>query len=209
MAAPGELPYRRLLVVGAGDPDAIDREVVRLLAATNRDIIQAIRDNQFREDLYHRLNVVAIAPPPLRERKEDIPVLADFFLRKSVSSTHRKVTGISAEAMAKMINYNWPGNVRELANAIERAVALETGTELKIDLDPSRLRPPASGAPSNGNPKVTPDGLDFEKFVADIERSLIEQALRRTGGNKSQAADILGMKRTTLTAKMRALEAAV
>ena len=97
---------------------------VRVIAATNRDLYAAVKSGVFRDDLYHRLNVVAITPPPLRERKEDIPMLADFFLRKFSSATRRNVTAISDRAQAKMMAYDWPGNVRELANAIERAVVL-------------------------------------------------------------------------------------
>jgi len=130
------LQEREFERVGGVTPISVD---VRVIAATNRDIGAAVKGGEFRDDLYHRLNVVAITPPPLRERKEDIPVLTEFFLRRFSISARRNVTKISDEARARMVAYDWPGNVRELANAIEHAVVLGSDTVIEATDLPSRF----------------------------------------------------------------------
>ena len=130
------LQEREFERVGGVTPISVD---VRVIAATNRDIGAAVKGGEFRDDLYHRLNVVAITPPPLRERKEDIPVLTEFFLRRFSISARRNVTKISDEARARMVAYDWPGNVRELANAIEHAVVLGSDTMVEATDLPSRF----------------------------------------------------------------------
>jgi len=151
-----------------------------------------VRANTFREDLYYRVSVIPIHVPPLRERREDLELLASHFLKKYSTAAQKSILRLSSASLDVLSNYDWPGNVRELENTIERAVALETGEELKVELDSGRPRLRA-GTPGNGSdaPSVTPDGLDFEKYVAEIERSLIESALQQTGGVQTRAAELL------------------
>jgi two-component system, NtrC family, response regulator AtoC len=165
---------------------------VRLLAATNRDLRAALEDGTFREDLYYRLNVVPIDIPPLRERKEDIPGLADLFLTRFNKDSGRLViTGISPAAMQLLSGHYWPGNVRELQNVMERACALATGAQLEasdIQLDSPRNR---GGAAVD---RFLPDGMTIDQW----EDEMIREALKRAGGNKSQAARLLGLSRNAL-----------
>jgi DNA-binding NtrC family response regulator len=189
------LQEREFERVGGVAPISVD---VRVIAATNRNLAAAVKNGDFRDDLYHRLNVVAIAPPPLRERKEEIPVLADFFLRKSVSSTHRKVRGISADAMAKMMNYDWPGNVRELANVIERAVVLGSDNEITaIDL-PIDLREVVSST-------TGPQDLSYHDGVNSARKQLVVNALKNTNGNRAAAARRLGLEAKYFLRLMKSL----
>jgi DNA-binding NtrC family response regulator len=163
---------------------------VRLVAATNRNLRQALEEGTFREDLYYRLNVVAIDIPPLRERREDIPALAEWFLEKFARESGKNIQGIAPEAMKRMVDFYWPGNVRELENVVERAVTLCAGKMLEtgdIHLD---SRP---GAAANSAP-VLPEGTTLEQW----EDEIIREALRRANGNKSQAARALGLSRNAL-----------
>ena len=164
---------------------------VRLIAATNRDLRDALEEGTFREDLYYRLNVVAIDIPPLRERKEDIPPLAEFFIEKFARESSKSVRGITPEAMQCLMDFHWPGNARELQNIIERGVALSSGAMLEaadIRLDSPTGRATAGTAP------VLPEGFKLEQW----EDELIREALRRANGNKSQAARSLGLSRNAL-----------
>jgi len=166
---------------------------VRVVAATNQDLRAALEQRTFREDLYYRLNVVPINIPPLRERKEEIPYLADFFLDRLAREAGKQLTGITPEAMRLLKDFHWPGNVRELENVIERAVALSTGTSLdagdiQLDVSPSAPSRPSTTAP------FPPQGMTLEQF----EDEIIKEALRRAGGNKSQAARLLGLSRNAL-----------
>src|SRR5579863_9640284 len=164
---------------------------VRLIAATNRDLRAALEDGTFREDLYYRLNVVAIDIPPLRDHKEDIPALANFFLDRYAKDSAKPVTRITPEAMRILVNHHWPGNVRELQNIIERACALAKGTVLEaadIHLD---VRPAKA---ANGASEFLPEGMTLEHW----EDEMIQEALRRANGNKSQAARLLGLSRNAL-----------
>jgi DNA-binding NtrC family response regulator len=164
---------------------------VRLIAATNRDLRAALEEGTFREDLYYRLNVVAIDIPPLRDHKEDIPPLADFFLQKFARESNKKMEGITPAAVKLLMDYHWPGNVRELQNIIERGVTLSVGTKLDaadIHLDSPSQRPPAGSTP------VIPAGMTLEQW----EEEMIREALRQAGGNKSQAARALGLSRNAL-----------
>ncbi|MGH9643146.1 MAG: sigma-54-dependent transcriptional regulator [Terriglobales bacterium] len=164
---------------------------VRLLAATNRDLRAALEQGTFREDLYYRLNVVPIDIPPLRERKEDIPDLANLFLARFAKDSGRQLRGISPAAIQVLLSHYWPGNVRELQNVIERACALAAGPELAagdIQLDVPRHRG------STANDRVLPDGMTLDQW----EDELIREALKRANGNKSQAARLLGLSRNAL-----------
>jgi DNA-binding NtrC family response regulator len=164
---------------------------VRLIAATNRDLRAALEEGTFREDLYYRLNVVAIDIPPLRDHKEDVPVLADFFLQKFARESGKKMDGITPAAMKVLTGYHWPGNVRELQNTIERGVTLASGATLDVadfHLDSPSQRMPAGAVP------VIPAGLTLEQW----EEEMIREALRQADGNKSQAARALGLSRNAL-----------
>ena len=165
---------------------------VRLIAATNRDLRAALEEGTFREDLYYRLNVVAIDIPPLREHKEDIPALANFFLERYAKESANTITAITLEATKRLMGYHWPGNVRELQNIIERGVALATGPTLDtadIHLDDPAKRPQAAGSAY-----VLPPGVTLEQW----EDEAIREALRQANGNKSQAARALGLSRNAL-----------
>jgi DNA-binding NtrC family response regulator len=179
---------------------------VRLVAATNRDLRAALEEGTFREDLYYRLNVVAIDIPPLRDHKEDIPALANFFLERYARESAKPVTSITPEAMKKLMNYHWPGNVRELQNIIERGVTLsfapssETAQGTMLDAADIYLDDP-SARPSAGTPHVLPPGMTLEQW----EDETIREALRRANGNKSQAARALGLSRNALRYRLSKL----
>lgn len=162
---------------------------VRLIAATNRDLRAALEEGTFRQDLYYRLNVVAIDIPPLREHKEDIPALANFFVQRFAASSNKKVTGISPEAIELLMQFHWPGNVRELENVLERSITFATGAVLNAaDIRLDRSAHPATAAP------VLPEGMTLDQW----EQEIIREALRRANGNKSQAARALGLSRNAL-----------
>jgi two-component system response regulator PilR (NtrC family) len=180
-----ERKFRRV-----GGTEEIDADI-RIIAATNRDLAKAVSDGVFREDLYYRINVIPIHLPPLRERREDIPLLAEHFLGRYREQMGKKVTGLSREAVRLLETYHWPGNIRELENVIERAVALETSPVILPDtLSPVlRGRSPKTAALVD----LPESGFNLEAHVQDIERGYLAEALRRAGGVQSRAADILGM----------------
>src|ERR1700751_4086789 len=164
---------------------------VRLIAATNRDLRAALEQGTFREDLYYRLNVVPIDIAPLRERKEDIPDLANLFVARFSKDSGREILGITPAAMQMLLSHYWPGNVRELQNVIERACALAPGPELDvhdIQLDTPRSRAGAS------NDRFLPDGMTLDQW----EDEMVQEALRRANGKKRQAARLLGLSRNAL-----------
>ena len=164
---------------------------VRVIAATNRDLRAALEDGTFREDLYYRLNVVPIEIPPLRERKEDIPYLANFFLEKFAPENGGRVTGITDAAIEKMMQYSWPGNVREIENVIERSIVMTT--KEKLDADDIRLEMNLRPRQQTGE-MMLPDGMSLDQY----EQELIRTALKQANNNKSQAARILGLTRNSL-----------
>ncbi|RJQ54985.1 MAG: sigma-54-dependent Fis family transcriptional regulator [Actinobacteria bacterium] len=166
---------------------------VRIVGATNKDLQEAIADGNFREDLYYRLNVVPITVPPLRDRKEDIPLLVAHFLEKFGSK--RKV---STEAMELLINYDWPGNIRELENTIERAIILGTGEVITPEQLPSELKEGERREALPRSLELPPEGVVLE----DLERDLVKQALRRSGNNQGKAAKLLGISRHELLYRM-------
>jgi DNA-binding NtrC family response regulator len=183
---------------------------VRVVAATNSDLHRMVADGQFREDLYYRLNVIPVRLPPLRERKEDIPLLVQHFLEKlrrdgPAGSGTRPLLTVSQEAMRRLMSYAWPGNVRQLENAIERAVAFGVG---RSQIDVLDLPPEVQQAQEAVVPTAVAlpeEGLDLDSFVEKIERELIRLSLARTGGNKGRAAKLLNLKRTTLVEKLKRL----
>jgi DNA-binding NtrC family response regulator len=164
---------------------------VRIIAATNRDLDEAVRKGAFREDLYYRLNVVRITLPPLRERKSDIEGLAKYFLRRCAAETKKTFTEITPEAREKMLAYRWPGNVRELVNVIERGVVLGDGPALTAAYLPANMLSPA--------PIAAAGGVSFYDAVDDYRRELIVRTLAQTDGNRAAAARILGLQRTYLS----------
>jgi len=186
------LQERRFRRVGGLEELTAD---IRVIAATNQDLEKAVAENRFREDLFYRINVIPIRLPPLRERREDIPLLAEHFLGKYAEQMQKTVTGISRAAMDLLLQHDWPGNIRELENVLERAVALElTPTVLAESLPPS-IRNGASVARAGVQvPAELPDaGFDLEAHVKEIERGYLAQALTRTNGVQVKAAELLGM----------------
>ena len=189
------LQERSVRPVGGTSEIATD---VRVIAATNRDLERQVAENNFREDLYYRLNVIPIAVPPLRDRREDIPLLANHFLKKYATVASKLIARINSESIAALANYDWPGNVRQLENTIERAVALETGDQLELEppLERPRARAAAAAGLGAGAASISvggalPDGMDMEKYVAEIERSLLKSALQQSNGVQTRAAEVL------------------
>jgi transcriptional regulator with PAS, ATPase and Fis domain len=170
-----------------------DQEVdVRTMAATNKDLTQLIQAGAFREDLYYRLNVISVEIPPLRERKEDIPLLAMSFLGLYAARAGRPAMRILPEAMEVLTAHSWPGNVRELENVMERTAALTMSDEIRAEnLPPSILQPPTIPAPARW--EIPPGGLDLEHVVADLEKGLMQDALEKSGWNQTRAAQLLGI----------------
>ncbi len=166
---------------------------VRIISATNKDLEEAVREKRFREDLFYRLNVIQIKLPPLRERKEDIPLLAHHFLKKYSEELGKSITRISPEALQFLMNYDFPGNVRELQNIIERAVALETGSELSLQNLSSYLENQLPAKRSPFEIELPEEGIDLEKVVADLEKMLLLKALDRAKGVKKKAAELLNI----------------
>jgi len=188
------LQEREFERVGGNKPISVD---VRIIAATNRDLTAAVRENCFREDLYYRLNVVPLNLPTLRERKEDLPGLANYFLKRSALETKKNFTGVTDDALQKLIAYQWPGNVRELANIIESAVVLGRGPELTLDDLPAKI--------VSTMPRGLRAGLTYHGAIDDYRRELIERTLAQTQGNRAAAAKILGLQRTYLSRLIKAL----
>lgn len=184
-----------------GATEEVDVDV-RVIAATNRNLEKAIAAGEFREDLFYRLSVIPIHVPPLRERREDIPLMARAFLDRFRKSMNKTVDGIDAAAMAKLESYDWPGNVRELENTLERSVALETGSQISVDVLPEKIRNggaaglPSNGemlAGSNGHVKIPEGGFDLVQQMQGTERAYIVAALEASGGVGTQAAELLRM----------------
>ena len=177
-----------------GSTDEIDVDV-RVIAATNKDLEKAITTGEFREDLYYRLSVIPLHVPALRDRREDIPLLARHFLENFRKSMEKDIQAISVEAMRRLEIYDWPGNVRELENTIERAVALESGHEISVNVLPDRIAGgiavfSAAMTPGSGV-QLPAEGVDFERVVADTEKRYLQAALDKADGVRTQAAELL------------------
>jgi DNA-binding NtrC family response regulator len=182
------LEDRRFCRVGGSEPVEVD---VRIIAATNRDLRKAVEDGDFREDLFYRLNVIPITLPPLRDRREDIPLLVDHLLERLNIETNRRIEGLSAEALAALMRYDWPGNVRELRNALERGLVVAKGAlvqpdDLGLTLSPARA-----------------DSFDTTLTLEEVERRHITAVLHASGGNVTQAARTLAIDRVTLYNKIK------
>jgi two-component system, NtrC family, response regulator PilR len=187
------LQERYVRPVGGTTEIAFD---VRVITATNRDLDRQVAENTFREDLYYRLNVIPIHVPPLRDRKEDVPRLVNHFLKKYAPAAGKSIARVNQQSLAALCGYDWPGNVRQLENTIERAVALETAEELRVELPVERqkARAAAAGIGPNGaaiSGSVLPEGVDMEAYVADIEKQLLQAALAQSHGVQTKAADVL------------------
>jgi DNA-binding NtrC family response regulator len=193
------LQERAFEPVGSSKSVSVD---VRVVAATNQDLQTAIRERRFREDLFYRLNVIPIEVPPLRERREDVPLLAQHFLETMNAEKGRAVTGFSEQAIQSLLAHDWPGNVRELENLVERLVILRGDGEIgAADLPPPFG--PGRGAVRTDAPRLPAAGLLFNDVVDRFERDLIRQALDQTQWNKQRAAQLLGLNRTTLLEKIK------
>jgi transcriptional regulator with PAS, ATPase and Fis domain len=177
---------------------------VRIIAATNCDLRTMVEDGKFREDLYYRLHVINIFLPPLRERREDIPVLAQHFLEKYGEENNKTGMELGPDALDLLVEYDWPGNVRELENVIERAVVLGSGVRVGADLIPEHIR----AAPSFHIPKfvVPPEGISFKDVITNVEKRLIESTLEAAGGVQKRAAELLRIKPTTLNEMIKRYE---
>ena len=191
------LQERSVRPVGSTSEISID---VRVIAATNRDLDKAVAENLFREDLYYRLNVIPIRVPNLRERRDDIPLLVNHFLKKYASAAGRSILRVDKNSFDSLCGYEWPGNVRQLENTVERAVALETSDELHVELPAERpkARAAAAGVGGAGGMDIAPDavlpqGVGMENYVANIERTLLQNALDRSNGVQTKAADLLSI----------------
>jgi two-component system response regulator PilR (NtrC family) len=185
------LQERRFRRVGGLEEIQAD---IRIIAATNQDLTRLIAEGRFREDLFYRINVIPISLPPLRERREDIGLIAEHFLAKYNEQMGKDIAGISHEAMELLQQHEWPGNIRELENVMERAVALEPTPSILPDSLPTSIRgdvPRAAQAPVDGLPE---SGFDLEAHVKDIERGYIAEALKRAGGNLTKAGKLLGLE---------------
>jgi DNA-binding NtrC family response regulator len=188
---------------------------VRLIAATNRDLKALIADGRFREDLYYRLAVVPIALPPLRDRREDIPLLVRHFIQKYDERLGKRVEGIEDEALALLLGYSWPGNIRELENLMERSVLFADGPLIQASALPDSLRERGSQSPTPIAAMgplgaiAAPSGASMKEIVrhaqAELEKELIARALEETGGNVTRAAKRLQISRKSLQVKMKEL----
>ncbi len=193
------LQDREIRPVGADRTIRVD---VRVIAATNKDLQQEVERSMFREDLFYRLQVIPIVIPPLRERRSDIPLLVEHFMEKHNRKRPDRPVQISEDSMVHLWEYDWPGNVRELENLLERMVILCEDSAIKVEHLPSNIRSFISEK-RIPKPNLSENGLDLNSAVEEFENRLIEEALRRTKGNKQAAARLLGLKRTTLVAKLR------
>jgi DNA-binding NtrC family response regulator len=192
------LQDRRFMHLGGIQEIQVD---VRIIAATNIDLRQMVREGRFREDLYYRLNVITVELPPLRQRKEDIPLLADFFLKKYSEENGRPAPHITPEALRPLMAYSWPGNVRELENVIERAVVLSSGPEISMELLPESLM----GRGSSLTLHDAPSDASLFEIVEDVERRIITDMLERCNWNQTEAAERFRVPLSTLNQKIRRL----
>ena len=194
------LQERKIRPVGSTDEIAVD---VRVIAATNRDLEEAIREGRFREDLYYRLNVIRIEIPALRHRRDDVPLIARAFLRRFVEDMEKSIEDFKPEAMERLMAYSYPGNVRELENIVERAVTLENTQWIQAESLPHWVASPEQGLGElSGTIQIPDAGLDLEGLMAQMETQLLRDALNRTGGNRTEAAKLLGISFRSIRYKL-------
>ena len=208
----GEMPLQlqakllRVLEDGIVRPVGSDRSAkvdARVIAASNNDLVAAVKKGGFREDLFYRLQVVPISIPPLRERRSDIPLLVEFFLDKIRARLAGRDWNVTREAMVHLWSYDWPGNVRELENMVERLVILCEDSIIDAPLLPSNLVTGSRLAETRIPATLGETGVNLSALVRELEGRMINEALKQTGGNKQAAARLLGLKRTTFSAKLR------
>lgn len=198
------LQTKQFEAVGSNDSIQTD---VRVIAATHRNLEQAVLDGKFREDLYYRLNVIPIRIPSLRERKEDIPLLMAYFLKKFVSADKSNLIHFSVDAFDLMMNYSWPGNVRELENLMERLVILKGNSVIHPDDLPMQFLATLDKSPlPSANIQLPDEGIDLKKLMLEFEENFLRLALKKSSGNKNKAAQLLGINRTTLIEKLKRLD---
>ncbi|MGA2260426.1 MAG: sigma-54 dependent transcriptional regulator [Acidobacteriota bacterium] len=194
------LQEREFQKVGGNTPVKVD---VRIIAATNEDLMEKVRNGEFREDLYYRLNVIPVHILPLRQRREDVPLLVSHFVKKFCAEQRVPIRRVSHEAIKHLLAFDWPGNVRQLENAVEMAVALSGDRELLEETD----FPVVAQTPSEDeifrNIEIPQEGVNFNTLISELERRLILQSLQATGGNKKRAASLLQLKRTTFVEKLK------
>jgi transcriptional regulator with GAF, ATPase, and Fis domain len=208
----GEMPAQlqakllRVLEDGIVRPVGSDRSSkvdARVIAASNSDLTAAVKKGTFREDLFYRLQVVPIAIPPLRERRSDIPLLVDYFLKRMRERFRGREWTMSQEVMVGLWSYDWPGNVRELENMVERLVILCEDSVIGASLLPANMATTMHPAEPQVPATLGESGVNLNAMVRELEGRMINEALRQTGGNKQAAARLLGLKRTTFSAKLR------
>jgi two-component system response regulator PilR (NtrC family) len=193
------LQEKKVKPVGGNEELPVD---CRIIAATNKDLREEVQAGNFREDLFYRLNVIPIELPPLRDRREDIPLLIDHFVDKYAESGGNEIDGLEADAKRILMNHSYPGNVRELENIVQRSVTLETGDMISTDVLPYHLQEDSFEQVTR-DIEIPDEGLDLEKMVEQLERQLIEKALERTDGVKKEAADQLGISFRSLRYRMK------
>lgn len=201
------LQEREFQRLGSSETVRVD---VRVVVAANCNLMERVEEGRFREDLYYRLNVIPLAMPALRDRRIDIPMLTGHFTAKICAMEGIPLKSIDPAALENLCAYSWPGNVRQLENAIEAAVALSGERERLVPSDfplSAGKRAPAASTDNVAAISLPEHGIDYGRTLAFIERTILQQALQKTGGNKKAAADMLHLKRTTLSAKMRTLDA--
>lgn len=179
---------------------------VRIISATNRNLEDLVSKGAFRDDLFHRINVVSLEVLPLRKRREDIPYLVNYFMKDFSRRNNFQEFGITEEALTALCVYNWPGNIRELHNVIEKTMVLVEGTEIGVRNLPDKISKEAGGFAAKLWPlpvDFPKEGVDLPKFLKNLQRSFMEEALRRTGGNMARAARLLGISRRTVLRKKR------
>ncbi|MGC8908428.1 MAG: sigma-54-dependent transcriptional regulator [Desulfomonilaceae bacterium] len=194
-----EKEFRR---VGDTDVKKVD---VRIIAATNKNLEEEVQKGSFREDLYYRLNVIRINLPPLRERSEDIPLLAEYFLKKFCAAQDKKIKKVSSLALRVLCNYHYPGNIRELENIIERCVTLEESDQLTAENIPRKLFERESAAAGFSEPELGPEGINLEETLESFERRLITRALEIAGNSRTKAAALLGISLRSLRYRLMKL----
>src|SRR6185437_2571909 len=188
------LQERTIRAVGGSTEVPVD---VRVIAATNRALQEMVEDKSFREDLYYRISVIPIDVPPLRARPEDIPLLANHFLKRYATAAAKSIDRLTESSLNALMGYDWPGNVRQLENTIERGVAMESGAELNVSAPSERSKARAAaaaiGAVAPDSFNLPSEGIDMESYIQDLERSLLQSALRQTGGVQTKAAEVLSL----------------
>jgi DNA-binding NtrC family response regulator len=208
----GEMPsllqakFLRVLEDGVVRPVGSDRSTrvdARVIAASNADLSAGVKKGTFREDLFYRLNVLPIAIPPLREHRSDIPLLVEYFLSRLRGRNPGNGWTVTQEAMVHLWSYDWPGNVRELENMVARLIVLSEDSVIDVAILPAHLLSSGRLTEARITPSLGEKGVDLNALVRELEGRLINEALKRSGGNKQGAARLLGLKRTTFAAKLR------